>query len=993
MLDGSCHCLRLPASGRHGGASPTLRVGAVSHVSLHRLRSALRRGRLVFSTLLVLALAPTTAAGRPTPDPQPPARVRDIELRADAAVGRGLDLRTLLAFAPGVRLTEAAVRRTLSNLYATGRVAEAEIFTRPAPPPEGRIPGSGLPEDGDAGGRWVTAVVVARGHTRVAAVEIAGEPGLGRSSIRRALEQKPGATLSEERLLRGHYALQDLYAERGYRRAEVRLEVGIEPGGALAHVTYYLRSGPRATVGAIDFSGDPGPFADDELRGALRTQVGAPYGGERIAADRERLRSFVAERGHPTAAVGAPREVYDPATNRIHLTFPLTAGPAIALEVVGAARRRLERRGLLPFLDEGSFDEQLIAQSCQLIAAHLQRKGHYHARADYRSEPGEDGSRVTIEVDPGPIYRLTEIRFAGNDTVSAADLSSLMNTSVKKSLSPGSGRLVPDELSEDIANLRSYYLLQGFTEVEIGPETTYEDGDRLEISIPIREGPRQRLVDLTLSGHRALDSADLLRGLPLKPGGPFHPVLLDDSVNILRTLYEEQGYRAASVTPELDWNDEGTLVDVRLAIDEGRRTRVDRIVLRGTRRSRPEVLRHFIRLKSGDPISRRRLLEIERELYRLGIFSRVDVEVAPSAESAELRDVIVRLEEGKRWRLAYGLSYHSEDGIGGLLSVTRSNVGGRGDRVQLDVRGSGLDRRFRLLWDRPSFLRGKIPLTVSLFEQEEERESFIVNDLGAQVSLIKDLGPFFAGVVYEYRLVDLSEETVDPDEIAREDRELEISSLTPNLFIDRRDDPLDASRGWSTSLQLEYAFPFVDAETEFLKLFWQQTYYQPLGRLGLLAGSVRLGAIEPLDDEAELDTTVPAGLASALVPVSERFFGGGRTSHRAFERDQLGIVGETLLERSEDDFLELGGNGLLVLNLDYRFPIAGPLGGTVFFDLGNVWADWRDLDGSDLEAGAGLGLRYRSPIGPVRVEVGWKIDSELGESDKPVFFLSFGNPF
>jgi outer membrane translocation and assembly module TamA len=107
----------------------------------------------------------------------------------------------------------------------------------------------------------------------------------------------------------------------------------------------------------------------------------------------------------------------------------------------------------------------------------------------------------------------------------------------------------------------------------------------------------------------------------------------------------------------------------------------------------------------------------------------------------------------------------------------------------------------------------------------------------------------------------------------------------------------------------------------------------------------------------------------------------------------LGIVGETLLDRGGGDFLELGGNGLFILNLDYRFPIAGPLGGTVFFDLGNVWADWRDLDPSDLEAGAGLGLRYRSPIGPVRISVGWKIDSQLRRSDKPVFFLSFGNPF
>ena len=273
-------------------------------------RPQIARGLLALA--LAVALAGPSAAGGPDP------RVRDVELRTDAALGRGVELRSLLAFAPGARLTEAAVRRTLSNLHATGRVAEAEILARPALPPE-EAPDD--PERRNAGDRWVTAVVVARGHVRVAAVEIAGEPGLGRSLVRRALEQKPGTILSEERLLRGHYALQDLYAERGYREASVRLEVEpLEPAAQLARVTYRLESGPRATVATIEFAGDRGSLGDEELRQALKTRVGAHYGRERVEADRERLRAFVAGRGYPTATVEPVLEVYDPLKNRIHLT-------------------------------------------------------------------------------------------------------------------------------------------------------------------------------------------------------------------------------------------------------------------------------------------------------------------------------------------------------------------------------------------------------------------------------------------------------------------------------------------------------------------------------------------------------------------------------------------------------------------------------------------------------------------------------------------------
>jgi outer membrane protein insertion porin family len=929
---------------------------------------------------VVVAALPAAAVADPAGLGAP--RVRDVEIRVDAAPDKRLDLESLTELAPGAALTEDAVRRTLSNLYATGWVDEAEVFTRPASPPP----------DGGATASWVTAVVVVRGRLWVDSVELAGELGIRERELRRVLEQSPQTALSDEKLLRGHHALQELYAERGYREAVVTLVVAESAAAKQVDVRYEVASGPRARVAGVHFEGDLAGLAEDDLRGVLRSRSGSFYDHRRIEEDRERLRAWLRRRDFSSARVEPPRASYDPAAAAIELRFPIDVGPRIEVEVAGASRRRLEKRGLLPFLREADFDRQLTAQSCSRIESFFQGKGHYEALAECELEEQEGRRKVTIEVEPGRRFELTEIRFEGNREIASEELERLLSTTVRRPLRPGSGRLVTADLLEDLANLRSYYLLHGFTEIEVGPSVIVERGDKLELRIPVDEGRRQRLVELTLAGNRHFTRDELLAKLPLKPGGAFHPVLLEDSLNVLRALYEEQGYLSATVAPHLDWNDDHTLVDVHLEIREAAQTRVDRIILRGYRHSRPEVLRDFLRLEEGDPISRRKLLEAERDLYRLGIFSRVDVEAAPRLESAERRDVIVRLEEGKLWRLAYGLSYHSDDGIGGLFGVTRSNVGGRGDRFQLDLRGSGLDRRFRMLYDRPSFLGGKVPITFSLFQQQEDRTSFTVRDLGAQVSLIKDFRRLRAGLVYEYRLVDLSEETVDPSEVERENRELEISSLTPNLFLDRRDDPLDPNRGWSTSLQLELAFPFLSAETDFLKLFWQQTVYQPLGRAGLLAGSVRLGAIEPGGGSLP-DSTVPEGLPSALVPVSERFFGGGRTSHRAFERDQLGVVGETLLERDNGDFLELGGNGLFIVNLDYRFPVAGPLGGTLFLDAGNVWADWRDFDASEIELGAGLGVRYLSPIGPIRLEIGWKIESDLPDADKPVFFFSFGNPF
>ncbi len=943
----------------------------------------MRAGNHLSSALAALLLiAPPTQAqvsgiGRP---------VSAVELRLDAPVGRSTDLKSLIAIRAGALLTEQKVRRTVSNLQATGLFAEVEVLSRRDPPgPDG------------APRPTVTAVVVLRARTWVSSVELRGDHKLSENALLRVVTQKEASPLIEDRVLESVYALKDLYREQGYREADVRLEV--EPGRTAGRVVvaFRINSGPRAAVAGVDFDGEIGPFTEAELRAAMRTTIGGRYDSERVAADVTRLGRWLRRNGHLSARVDLPREGYDAQARGMLLTYPLSVGPTVELEITGISPKRLKRKGFLPFLKDESLDELSLEQQCMRLEEHLQRKGHYHAEVVCALEQRDAGQVLRIDVDPGDVYQLAEVGFTGNQEVAAEELLALMTTAPRKKLSPGSGRLIRSHLEEDFDNIRSYYLLQGFGEVEIGTVTITEDGRRLGLEIEIREGPRQRLVDFTFSGLEILDLDRVRSSLPLVPGGPYHPVLLDDSLNIVRALYEDQGFLSVTVVPHLDWNDDRTLVDVHFAVAEGPQAVVDRLILRGQRRSKTGAMKRLIRLKEGEPVSRRRLLEVERDLYRLGVFSKVDVDQRAVSESTEKRDVVVRLEEGNRYRLAYGFSYHSDDGVGGLLSITRANVGGRGDRLQLDLRGNDLDSRFRLLYDQPLLGRFNLPVTYSVFSETQDRDSFSVVSLGAQVAVTQDLPQVRLRGVVEYRSVDISQQTLefedlDPNDVEREDREVEILSLIPIFYLDRRDDPLDPEIGWSSAVQLEYALPFEDNEVHFLKLFWQHTHYFPLGRAGSLAASFRLGAIEPLDPNAELDPLVPADLPSALVPVSERFFAGGRTSHRAYDRDQLGIPGKTLFP-SGGDLVEVGGNGLALLNLDYRFPIADPVGGIVFLDYGNVWADWRDLDAADLKPGAGLGLRYASPIGPVRLEIGWKLDPEPGEDSNPVFFLSFGNPF
>ena len=922
----------------------------------------IRLCRLATALVLVAAAAPVWAGG---------ATVVAVELRADAPIETP-GLRELVVARVGEPLDGEEVRRSLRNLQASGAAGAVEALALPAP----------------GGVRLVFALA---SRVRVEGVVIEGDPGLRRAVLKAALPQTAAAPLSENRVLRGVFRLQDLYRAAGYGEATVR--VGVDVEGRTARVIYRVAAGPRTTVGEIGFEGLPADLPAEALARRLRLRPGVGLEETRVEDDLERLTAHLYREGYRTATVGAPRRQPGTDPYTVDLVYPVVAGPRIELHVTGADLDRLRRRKLLEAFETERYDEALLLATVRAIRRDLQKRGHYRARVSSSVERGDEALRVGLGVVAGPRYELVELDFRGNESLTDAALEARAETSVGAGLRPG--RLVEDLLAEDLENLRAYYALEGFWQASVGPPEVLIDGTSLRVGIPIVEGPRRLVADLRVEGLPPAVLAPV--SLPLVADGPFHPSLVVASVDGLRAALEAAGYLSAQVSSKLVWHDE-TRVEVDLRVLAGPRALIDRIVVRGNRRTSDLLVRRALELEPGMPLSREVLLEAQRRLYRLGVFSRAEVRMAPAPPFAGRRDVLVRLTEGETQRLSYGLGYDSEDGLRGLAGYSHANIDRGGVSARFDLLWSEREKNARLAFRQPYVGRWRLPVTYSLFAVNEIQESFESRRRGFQLQAERILGKSDYGLLYTYKMVELedTDPALQPLEIDRELREVEISSFTPSYFRDLRDDPLLPTRGWTAGLQTELAFPVGAADVEFLKLFAQHSRFVPLRRYGVLAGSLRLGAIEPLG--GFLDPTLPSSVLAREIPISERFFGGGRNSHRAYRRDRLGVTGETVLEVPDEADpavsrrVEVGGNGLLLANLDYRFPIAGPLGGTVFADLGNVWGDWRDLDLGELKTGAGLGLRYLSPIGPLRLEVGWKLDRE-GDEDPSVIFLSFGNPF
>jgi outer membrane protein insertion porin family len=881
----------------------------------------------------------------------------------------------------------------------------------------------------------VAVVVAMVGAVRVEQVLIEGKDlGVSREELLAVVAQGEGEPLLEDRVLRSLRQLRDLLSDRGYLAREVTLRVDSDERGKTATVVFEVAAGPRATLGAIEFGGAAPPPALEraDLLKMLDLEEGGRYSRGGVLEGRERLQAALRRRGFVQAEVSSPLTTPAADLRSVALRYDLSIGRRLDFELLGAERKQLEKRDLLPFLGEEGYDEATVLQAVDRIRRHYQERGHYSVTVEREETITDEAIRLRIRVVPGPILPLAEVAFAGNESVADERLARLMVTSKRRAFSANSGRLVDEVLDEDLANIRSFYALEGYGAARVGPPRIENDGQELRLTVPIAEGTRALVERLTLDGavtmaERFDEEEELRRLLPLSSGGPYHPLLVQGAVDALRAVYEEAGYEGTQVSAHVGWSetraDPGVaerdeppersraLVDLR--VFEGTPIVVDRVVVRGSRRTDNATIARVVGLERGDRASTLRLLEAQRRLYALGIFKRVEVSFSSGSEEAGRRDVLVRLAEGKAQRFTYSLGYDSEEGPRGLIGYSHGNLFGRALRGQIDARASGVSEEFRLVLFQPYAWGLPVQVNHILFSSEEERESFRSDQLGIQVQAnrewLRRKGQLRAGLLYAYRLVDLTlnpEVPVDENEITREQQDVQISSFTPGLVVDRRDDPINPTRGWFAAFLLEEAFEMASANEEFTKLFVQGTTLRPAGGL-TIAASLRFAAIQPHGDSGPPDLSLPQRLVTREIPISERLFGGGRTTHRAYGRDLLGIRGQTLcrtgvsdetadLCRSDlvggDDFYPTGGNGLALLNLDLRFPIVGSVGGVVFADGGNIWDDWRNIDLNQAKWGAGVGVRYLSPIGPLRAEIGWKLDREPGESAYEVR-LSFGNPF
>ncbi len=786
-----------------------------------------------------------------------------------------------------------------------------------------------------------------------------------------------------------------------------------------------ITAGARTTIGVTTISGTPLVPPADLLR-KLGLEPGRPFDrptlAERITRYEDELRTL----GYYEAHV-RETHVFAEDDRTATLTVDVQPGPHVRVVFAGDALPESERQALVPIREERSVDLDLLEDASRNIEAALRKQGYRSARAPYAREQSRGELVLTFTVTRGPLHRVGAVDIAGASGLERADIAPLL-------LLKGGEPFDDARVGAVASAIAELYRVRGFSQAIVAPavqvlppETKAGVSFRpVDIRFEITEGPRTLVGAVDVRGASAIADAELRPLFVLVSGKPFYRPQLVVDRDAVERVYHNRGFQSASVTPELAFTGDNREVAVTWTIHEGPQIQVDEILITGNVRTGADVIRRELTLRPGSPMSDDAMIESQQRLAALGLFRRVRISELPrSGDTAH--DVLVEVEEADATTVTYGgglevgrrlrqgadgapASEQLDVAPRGFFDISRRNLWGKNRSVTLfarvtlrqrdpaidnpdptDTGGYGFnDYRgfFSFREPRPFGRPGDAQLTA--FIEQGIRSSFNFNRKGVSVDYGRRFGPVSVTGRYTFDYTKLFDEQILPQDQLLIDRlfpQVKLSKFFAAVLRDSRDDVLDPQRGAVVGIDGSVAARILGSEVGFVKSFAQGFLYRRLpGRKVVIAMGARLGLAVGVAQVLNSQATVKD------LPASERFFSGGDTTVRGFALDRLGTV-ETL----DPQGFPQGGNGVAVFNLETRAPYWKNLQFVWFADAGNVYKYASDIQLNEMRVTSGLGFRYRSPIGPLRVDWGFKVSTRLlltgGRESSNVLHISLGQAF
>lgn len=712
------------------------------------------------------------------------------------------------------------------------------------------------------------------------------------------------------------------------------------------------------------------------VRFKLRSRVGDPYSPEIV---REDIKSLYSLGFFEDIVVRA--DIFE---GGLKLTFVLEEKPSIqSVQIVGNKKLGTDKiKAKIDLVEGGIIPPGALGKNTEKIRLFYEEEGYYQAKVDGREERvSPQQVAVTFTIVEGDKFDIGEIRILGNQYLKEKDIKSRLQTSELYLWFFG-GTLKREELRRDLDRIRAYYLDNGFLDIAVDePEIQLDTArKKLRVLIRVQEGPQYRIAQLSIKGNTLFSEPEIRGLIKSRAGGIFSRETLQGDVVAITDRYAERGYLFADVAPVTDIQRAQTAVDVALEITEGRQAFINRIEIAGNVRTRDKVIRRELLLVEGDVFNSALLQQSRSNLQALGFFEEVKLDTKRAAAEDRV-DMTVDVKEKPTGAFTIGGGYSSVDGLIAVATISQSNFLGLGKRIFLGGQYGQDANRLNAIYTDPHFLDTDFFVEPRLFSNDnryQENVGYNQSNYGASISVGHLLFErVFGTVAYQYEQVKiydvLATAPVQVQEQARESGGVSYTSaVTLSLTRDTLDSQTEPTRGLRARAYFEYAGGFLDAENNFYKTGLELSQYWPLWwkLVGHVRASIAYG--EAFGDTSKL-------------PVQERFYLGGANSIRGFKNFTVGPKDPAGVAK--------GGNKAFFIQNEILFPLYEPLKmrGVVFFDTGNAFDELSNFEW-DVEYGAGVGIRFVSPLGAIRLDWGFNLNPQPGEK-KQVLYFSAGTVF
>ncbi|MFY9978662.1 MAG: POTRA domain-containing protein [Candidatus Sulfotelmatobacter sp.] len=938
------------------------------------------------------------------------------------------DSSRLLSMLPqkaGEPLDRDKVRESIRVLFSTGLFSDLQAEVTPSSPGV-RLAFTSLP------------------NFFIGSINVEGAPSRPNANqVVNASKFQLGELYTADQLDRALQNIRQLMQENGYYRARVTAETTTNPATRQADVLFHIAPGEPAHVGDVNVAANPA-FSRDQVEQIARMHTGDRVTAARINNSLQRLRKKLQKQQRVIAQVSISAQTYHPESNAVDYTYLIDPGPVVILYATGFRISRGVLRREVPIYQENAIDDDLLKEGKNNLLNYLQSRGRLDASVKFQKESSSGLVRVVYHIDPGPIHKFVLLAISGNRYFSNKTLRQRMQIEPASTFLTN-GRFSAVLLKSDVSAIEALYVSNGFREAKVATKVddNYKDvANHLAVHIDIDEGPQTLVGTFRIVGNQKLN-AELFPDLSTREGQPYSEQSLASDREAILNDYFNHGFSNASLDILTNPSPgQPNREDVTYKIQEGEQFFVDHVVVTGLDNTRKYVVQREIKVLPGQPLGQQQILATQTKLYDLGIFNEVDTGVQNAEGTDPQKNVLVQVQEAKRYTFTYGGGIEFETGLPAgtkapagatgvsprvELGVTRLNMGGRDQSLSFQSAVGDLQQLGLITYQMPYLFnsnRFKVFYTI-LYDNSLNVATFTSQRMEGKIDIRQEIGPrptnHPSSVTYhfDYRRVKATNFAADfsPAEFSLFSLPAVVGGPGLTFIHDKRDNPLESTKGQYFTLDTFAASSYLGSQANFARaLVKDSTYYSfgPYDHKFVFARSTTVGLEQAYHgtrvlppgacEVTNLISSCPSGIT--VIPLPELFFTGGDNSDRGFSLNQAG-------PRDPDSGFPVGGSALFIDNEELRFPsvtlpyLGEGFGFAIFHDMGNIFTAGHDMvkgvlrwhqedpaqclmangvpdqscmtyfnnTGYDYTSHAvGLGLLYKTPIGPFRFDFGYNLN-------------------